>query len=585
MVWESAATAGADTHIRGRFYDVIGGPDAFTPNAVNLSDGIGIESNAVIVSGGANSGWGIAWEELDALGTGDTTHTLRTNFMGPGQLTASEQDVWTEANTVDQHDIAMSRGILDRTLASPVGGSVLPTGMNEGYNVAWVSTDATLNPDGLSAADIANGYGRVMMQRFEVPLDPLGNPGAPAGAGQDGIFGEGSDAAFRVSNAIGRDPSTAALHSFETGVIWIEKDALGVEHVKGTAYDDLGQTIPGFDNLDISGAFPVAAGTTAHIAAAAAVNFGVVWVTQSAPGVFTVMGTMYASNGAGLDGVGFGFAAPPPFALFDLPAGANPADLQMSMTGISGEDSADLIVSWKVTNAGNIDVMAQHIKVALDPSTGVVLAMASEGNSVTVNADTTGTQDGGTVAGMLGDRFITVYHDTNSGDGNDIVARIMDTRNQVSPDPIVGDLVQPAGGVQARRDVLVGTNGDDNIRGDILDNLGLVDFIYAGMGDDTVQGGPGLRGAAGVPELIYGGEGFDTAVYTGRLQDYSITVNGDGSYEIIDLRPVQDAAGVLQPTTVSTISTTSRTSSSSTSTTPAPARRPLPSASPARRRR
>ena len=261
-------------------------------------------------------------------------------------------------------------------------------------------------------------------------------------------------------------------------------------------------------------------------------------MTQSAPGVFTVMGTMYASNGAGLDGVGFGFAAPPPFALFDLPAGADAADLQMSMTGISGEDSADLIVSWKVTNAGNIDVMAQHIKVALDPSTGVVLAMASEGNSVTVNADTTGTQDGGTVAGMLGDRFITVYHDTNSGDGNDIVARIMDTRNQVSPDPIVGDLVQPAGGVQARRDVLVGTNGDDNIRGDILDNLGLVDFIYAGMGDDTVQGGPGLRGAAGVPELIYGGEGFDTAVYTGRLQDYSITVNGDGSYEIIDLRPV-----------------------------------------------
>ena len=49
-------------------------------------------------------------------------------------------------------------------------------------------------------------------------------------------------------------------------MIWIEKDALGVEHVKGTAYDDLGQTIPGFDNLDISGAFPVAAGTTAHIA-------------------------------------------------------------------------------------------------------------------------------------------------------------------------------------------------------------------------------------------------------------------------------------------------------------------------------
>ena len=79
----------------------------------------------------------------------------------------------------------------------------------------------------------------------------------------------------------------------------------------------------------------------------------------------------------------------------------------------------------------------------------------------------------------------------------------------------------------ARRDVLVGTNGNDNIRGDILDNNGLVDWIFAGMGDDIVQGGPGIKGAAGIPEIIDGGEGIDTAVYTGRLQDYSITPNGD----------------------------------------------------------
>ena len=108
----------------------------------------------------------------------------------------------------------MSRGILDRTLASPVGGSVLPTGMNEGYNVAWVSTDATLNPDSLSAADIAAGYGRVMMQRFEAPLDALGNPGAPVGARQKtGLQAKAAMQPSTSAEAIGRDPSTAALHS------------------------------------------------------------------------------------------------------------------------------------------------------------------------------------------------------------------------------------------------------------------------------------------------------------------------------------------------------------------------------------
>ncbi len=65
VVWETATAPGADTHIRGQFYDVIGAFDAFIPNAINISDGIGIETNPVIVSGGANSGWGAAWEQRD----------------------------------------------------------------------------------------------------------------------------------------------------------------------------------------------------------------------------------------------------------------------------------------------------------------------------------------------------------------------------------------------------------------------------------------------------------------------------------------------------------------------------------------
>jgi len=66
VVWESADVPGASTRIRGQFYDVIGAFDAFHPDVVDLSDGAGIETNAVISSGGANSGWAVAWEERDS---------------------------------------------------------------------------------------------------------------------------------------------------------------------------------------------------------------------------------------------------------------------------------------------------------------------------------------------------------------------------------------------------------------------------------------------------------------------------------------------------------------------------------------
>ncbi len=541
VVWDTAATPGADTHIRGQFYDVIGAFDGFIPNAIDISDGIGIETNAVIVSGGANSGWGVAWEQRDSAS--DTSSELRTNFVGPGQLTSVELSVDAEGPNVNQHDAELSESFLDRTLASPVGGSVLPTGMSDGYNVAWVSTHL----DG-SDGPLPSSYGRIMLQRFEVPLDALGNPGAPVAGGIDGIAGLNNvygtgDAAVWVGNEggagtgfLGRNPSTAGLHSFETGLVWIAQDDAG-EKVMFRAYDDLGQAIsyPSGDN--ISAGYPVTAGTSAHIVSAGAVNFVIAWVTTDALGESHVMGTMLSSAGNGLNGQGFGFGASDVFTLADLPPGFDPASFQM--TGISGEDSNDVIVSWNL----NGDIQAQHVHTTLDPVTGVALSMVPEGNAITVNADTAGTQDQGGIAGLLGDRFIAVYHDTNTADGNDIVARIIDTRDAVNPAPIVGDLVQPAGGVQARRDVLIGTNGNDNIRGDISDTDGLVDYIYAGMGDDTVQGGPGVRGAAGIPEIIDGGEGNDTAVYTGRLQDYSITVNGDGSYEVIDLRPTTNPAG------------------------------------------
>ena len=555
VAWEESSGASPDTHIKGRFYNVVLAPDEFIPNTMNLSDGIGIETNVAIASGGANSGWGFVFEQRD--NAADTTRELRTNFMGPGQLTGPEISVLVEAN-VDQHDAAIFGSMLDRTLQSPVGGSVLPTGMNEGYNVAWVST----HTDGVDGA-LDAGYGRIMLQRFEAALDPLGNPGAPKAGGIDGIVGldnvygtgdnavwVGNEDAVGSDGFFGRNPSTSALHTFETGIVWIAKNGAG-EKVMLRMYDDVGKLIdyPAGDN--ISGVYGVAAGTSAHIVSAGAVNFAIVWITPDAtsPSGYTVMGTMLSSPGTGLNGEGFTMGAPPePFVLTKLPVGFNPANSDFAATGISGEDSNDVIVSWTVTATGQgTNMQAQHIATVLDPVTGIALSMHTEGDIITVNAATAGNQHAGGIAGLLGDRFVAVFEDNNPTytDGADLIARVIDTRDQVNPVPIVGDLIQNGGRIQARRDVLVGTNGNDNIRGDILDNDGLVDWIFAGMGDDIVQGGPGVKGAAGIPEIIDGGEGVDIAVYTGRLQDYSITMNGDGSYEVIDLRPTQGANNVL----------------------------------------
>jgi len=553
ILWETDPTGNGDTLIRGQFLNVLAEPDTDTPlpNAVNVSDGVGIEFNPSIVSGGANGGWGIAFEERDSAS--DLTSTIRTNFMGPGTLTGVEQSVFDQGSSVNQHDAALSGSFLDRSAASPVGGSVGPKDVSDGYNVAWVSThlDAAGNP-----TDVAgnSNYGHIMFQRFEVPFDAVGNPAAPVAGGIDGIANLGSDLAVWVgaetggTGAIGRNPSTTALHSFETAVIWIESDGVGGERVAGRAYDDLGHVIPSPEFANISGVFPVAAGTSAVIVQAGAVNFGIAWITPdgSSPSGYTVMGTMFSSAGAGLNGQGFGLLSPAaPFVLQQLPAGFLPGQSDFHLTGISGEDSEDLVISWN--NQG--DVQASHIRVTLDAVTGVVQSMTPEGDPIIVNVNKEGVQDQNGLAGLLSDRFIAVYHDASNvthdpdGDAGDIVARVFDTR---SPGQLLeGDLVRN-GAIQARADVIVGTNGNDVIHGDLQDNDGRTDQLYGGMGDDILRGGPDQSQGARV-EILDGGEGIDTAVYTGKFTDYSIAVNGDGSFTIVDLRPVQSANGTFLP--------------------------------------
>jgi len=538
ILWETETATGS--RIKASFLDVVGAPDTGTPLPDNifLTDGVGVETKPVVAGGGGASGWGFVFSETQPEGH----EILKTNFLGIG-LTGVEQAVDTQAG-MHFHDASVFGSFLDRKLVDGVVVDARPAAMNDGYNVVYVASE--IAPDG----SFDPVYGEVRIQRFEVPLDAAGTPGTPVAGGIDGMAGirdgrviDATDDAPYVLAAQGRSPSVTALHTFETVAVWIESVG-GVERVAGAAIDDVGGIIP-VDMSDISAGDVIAADAGVTVVSAGAVNAAVVWVAM-VDGQAVLRSTMYSSPGAGFDGLGFDLGAPgAPFTLMDLPVGVDLSSIKV--TGISGEDSNDIVVQWETGTGDARDIYARHFSVTLDPATGVALAMRANGDAVMVSATGDGEQSHGSVAGLLGDRFISVWaeHNPAIADGpSDIVARIFDTRSPGQE--IIGDVMQ-AGGPQARRDILVGTIGNDTIQGDISDADGLTDQLLGGMGDDVLIGGPGLKGAAGSPELIDGGEGRDTSVYTGNLSDYTITAifdpqNGAG-FEIRDNRPVQDAAG------------------------------------------
>lgn len=79
-------------------------------------------------------------------------------------------------------------------------------------------------------------------------------------------------------------------------------------------------------------------------------------------------------------------------------------------------------------------------------------------------------------------------------------------------------------------DIIVGGVGDDSISGGAGD-----DTIDGGAGDDTILGGSGndvIVLSDGV-DSIEGGAGYDRLVVEGAQADYTITMNTDGSFEIV----------------------------------------------------
>ncbi len=88
------------------------------------------------------------------------------------------------------------------------------------------------------------------------------------------------------------------------------------------------------------------------------------------------------------------------------------------------------------------------------------------------------------------------------------------------------------------RDDLFGGDGRDTLEGgggrDYLDGGRGRDELFGGRGNDTLDGGRGrdtLEGGHGDDD-IDGGRGLDTAVFTGNLGEYEVTVDADGEVTV-----------------------------------------------------
>lgn len=124
-----------------------------------------------------------------------------------------------------------------------------------------------------------------------------------------------------------------------------------------------------------------------------------------------------------------------------------------------------------------------------------------------------------------------------SGSGNDIITLLTSDSAVTDVSGQTGVVNYIDGGLGD--DIIVGGDGMDSIVGGSGD-----DSISGGAGDDTIDGGAGddtILGGSGNDVIVFsegvdsieGGAGYDRLVVKGAQADYTITMNTDGSFEIV----------------------------------------------------
>ncbi|WP_088360685.1 hypothetical protein [Rhodomicrobium vannielii] len=585
----------SDTGVEVQFLDILGEPlvaAAEVASRVVVSEGAEGKSNVQVADGVA--GFGVAWEDSSS-GLGQ----LKLQGLGAegGVAFGTLVTVGAEAgdgfdNTAfNNHSMSVAGYDFSTNVQVTAPNGNLVDAAASGVNVAWVA----------SVPGDTSGFGQIMLQRYQIVPDADGQATSLTAAGIDGQVedpvtlirdpldqaaidaqGGATDAAIQLTDrdgnpAIGRDPVVTGLHTGDTLVSWIDQAG----NVQAHLFPPNGVVVPSDNTLNgltqveydaANAALATELGIVTHPAGAVADahdmqvvqlgagNFAIVWVATAADGSLELDGTYFSlPPDAGVGDVvlpgGNGWTPIPldPIPLPDSFTG------QFSLGGM-GEDNPDIVITYTAGDQDGTGVFAVHVD---GNATGVANETFGHSDAFAVNTTTEGNQSGGSVTGTISDRAIITYLDEATGD---IVARMVDLRE---PGQFLqGDRIRDINGngildagdrIQVRADIIVGTNGDDHIIGDLPDPAlggitgvrydkgeGLEDQLFGGLGNDVIFGG-------GANDIIDGGRDLttpgdiddptlgaspqhytDMAVYQGNALDYAIWINGDGSYSIVD---------------------------------------------------
>ncbi|MBO1075021.1 calcium-binding protein [Roseomonas marmotae] len=479
--------------IRFQAFDHVLGPlDEILPGPVTMDDGRGN-----ILSGPSITGWGdgfaAVWQEQAAAGE---PILLKARVTGPVGLVGGEFALSIPAGSLPnfrQHSVTLTphEKILGPDPADPDRDLTAI-----GFTAVWVE-----EADGLPPT--------IRMQRFELVPNALGEPTAVAAAGADAEAGTTND---NGTTTIGQgiNPSAVMLHDGEMAIIWTSADGQRLHGQVRSATDGQPMPPPALQLDAALAGHQIVPGHAPHLVSLGAGNFGVFWVAvkdgAAAPTDLVIKGQTYVlADGAAtwVPGV--------IRTIVDLPEGSYNG--QFNVTGL-GEANEGGVVSFGTTD-------------------GRILMQSFDGNGVPPATpayesvlDAAGGNGQHSLATLVSDRAVVV----TQNEFGDLVAQMVDTRTPGQK--IVGDRVRPDGRVDERPDLIVGTIGDDTVvadRGDTRNGRSDTDTVHAGMGNDILYGG-------GDNDLLDGGDGADVAAYRTSRERYSVTLNGDGSYTVRDMR-------------------------------------------------
>ena len=344
-------------------------------------------------------------------------------------------------------------------------------------------------------------------------------PSALASANDNTVWVGDEDGTGR-GGAIGRDAQALGMVRGDTIVTWIDADG----HLKGKAYpattvgaagtasdaiDDVAP-VPAADRLNalLQNVTTLPAEQRHRLLDTGRDGFALLWAV-SISGVIVLQGRLFDADGDAS------------WSARDLPpTPVKPGfriDTDIKVLGWSAGHDA-VTIAYPLPSSGAFETIA----IDLD----------ADGGDAAAGADAAGAR---TSAAPSSADDVTVT-DASAGAGGDMddtaAAAGVEAAARRIPSSIHSGIVEDATLIVGDREsanVLVGTERDDVIlggeRADVISG-GQGDNVLVGLGDDDRLIGGGQAASPSV----------DTAVFVGSRDDYSITVNGDGSYTVVHAR-------------------------------------------------